>query len=103
MSCVNGIPVNQLHRRAGPVDVLIGLNYPRFHIGETKTREGFLARKSPLGWVVFGYDSHDVLPQMKQVLHVRLATPTDITEFWKIQAMGVSVPSCSCEAGKMSK
>ena len=40
---------------------------------------------------------------MKQVLHVRLATPTDITDFWKTEAMGVSVPSCTCEAGKMSK
>lgn len=27
-SSVLGIPVNQLHRRAGPVDLLIGINYP---------------------------------------------------------------------------
>ena len=40
---------------------------------------------------------------MKQVLHVRLATPTCITDFWKTEAMGVSVPSCTCKAGKMSK
>ena len=57
ISSVLGIPVNQLHRKAGPVDLLIGINYPRLHIGETKTKEGFVARKSPLGWVVFGYDS----------------------------------------------
>lgn len=62
-----------------------------------------MACKSPLGWVVFGYDSHNVLPQMKQVFHVLLATPTDITEFWKTEAMRVSVPSCTCEAGKMSR
>ena len=91
ISSVLGIPVNQLQRKAGPVDLLIGINYPRFHIGETKTKEGFVARKSPLGWVVFGYDSQDVLSQVKQVLHVRLATPTDITDFWKTEAMGVSV------------
>ena len=103
ISSVPDILVNQLHRRAGPVDLLIGVNYPRFHIGETKTTEGFVAHKSPLGWVVLEYDSHDVLPQIKQVLHVRLATPTDITEFWKTEAIGVSVPSCTCEAGKMSK
>ena len=98
ISSVLDILVNQLHRRAGPVDLLIGVNYPRFHIGETKTTEGFVASKSPLG-----YDSRDVLPQVKQVLHVRLATPTDITAFWKTEAIGVSVPSCTCEAGKMSK
>lgn len=34
---------------------------------------------------------------------VRLATPTDITEFWKTETMGVSVPSCTCEAGKIFK
>ncbi|XP_067030552.1 uncharacterized protein [Acropora muricata] len=98
ISSVLGILVNKLHRRAGPVDLLIGVNYPRFHIGETKKTEGFDARKSSLG-----YDSRDVLPQMKQVLHVRLATPTDITAFWKTGAIGVSFPSYTCEAGKMSK
>ncbi|XP_068762300.1 uncharacterized protein [Montipora capricornis] len=40
---------------------------------------------------------------MKQVLHVRLATPTYITDFWKTEAMGVSLTSCTCKAGKMSK
>ena len=40
---------------------------------------------------------------MKQVFHIGLATATDITEFWKTEAMGVSVPSCTLEAGKMSK
>ena len=40
---------------------------------------------------------------MKQVLHVRVATPTDITDLWKTEAMGVSLPLCTCDAGKMSK
>ena len=33
ISSVLGIPVNQPQRKAGTVDLLIGINYPRFHIG----------------------------------------------------------------------
>ena len=97
------LPVDELIRKAGPVDLLVGINYPRFHVGETKIRAGLVARRSPLGWVVFGCNSEDVLPNVKQVLHVRLATPIDLTEFWKTEAMGVSVSPCTCEAAKMSK
>lgn len=102
MSKVLGIPEEKLHRKAGPVDVLIGINYPRFHVGETKVKDGLVARKSPLGWVIFGSNSDDALPEAKQVLHVRLAEPIDLTDFWKTESMGVSVSPCTCEAAKMS-
>ena len=48
------LPAGELHRKSGPVDLLVGINYLRFHVGETKVRDGLVARKSPLGWVVFG-------------------------------------------------
>lgn len=102
MSKVLGIPEEKLHRKAGPIDVLIGINYPRFHVGETKVKDGLVARKSPLGWVIFGSNSDDALPEAKQVLHVRLAEPIDLTDFWKTESMGVSVSPCTCEAAKMS-
>ena len=100
---VFGIPLNELHRDAGPVDLLIGINYPRFHVGETKVSEGLVARKGPLGWVVFGCNSENASPEVKQVLLVRLATPIDLTDFWKTESMGVSVSPCTCEAAKMSQ
>lgn len=61
-----------------------------------------MARKSPLGWVIFGSNSDDALPEAKQVLHVRLAKPIDLTDFWKTKSMGVSVSPCTCEAARMS-
>ena len=49
ISSVIGISLNQLRSKARPVDLLIGINYPeaQFHIGETKTKEGFVAHKTP--------------------------------------------------------
>ena len=61
-----------------------------------------MARGSPFGWVVFGSNSDDALPEAKQVLHVCVAEPVDITEFWKTDSMGMAVSLCTCEAAKMS-
>ena len=100
---VFGIPISELHRDAGLVDLLIRINYPRSHAGETKTIEGLVARKGPLSWVVFGCNSENAPPEVKQVLLVRLATPIDLTDFWKTESMGVSVSPCTCEAAKISQ
>ena len=43
ISRVLGIPEEKLHRKAGPIDLLIGINYPRFHVGETKVNDGLVA------------------------------------------------------------
>ena len=102
VSRVLQISTDKLHRKAGPIDLLIGINYPRFHVGETKVKDGLVARRSPLGWVIFGTNSDDALPEADKVLHVRLAEPIDLTDFWKTESMGVSVSPCTCEAAKMS-
>ena len=46
--------LNQIKRKAGQIDVLIGINYSRFHLGETKVKRTLVSRKSALGWVIFG-------------------------------------------------
>ena len=102
VSRVLDIPTDKLYRKADPIDLLIGNNYPRFHVGETRVNDRLVAQRSPLGWIVSGSNSNDVLPEDKQALHVRLAEPVDITEFWKTELMGVSVSPCTCEATKMS-
>ena len=102
IASIFGIPTDKLKRRAGPIDLLIGINYPRFHVGQAKVRNSLVARNSPLGWVVFGCNAEEVIPEVKQVLHVRLTTPIDLTDFWKTESMGVSVSPCTCEAAKMS-
>ena len=83
------MPASKLHRKECPIDLLIGINYPRFHIGETKVKDGLVARRSPLGWVIFGSNSDDTLLEAEQVLYVRLFKPVDLTEFWTTESMGV--------------
>ena len=68
-----GLGSDDVRRQAGPIDVLIGINHSRFHVGETKVKGTVVARKSPLGWVIFGSNAEDLMPQIKQVSIVRLA------------------------------
>ena len=87
---------DDVRRHAGPIDVLIGIKYSRFHVGETKIKGTLVARKSPLGWAIFGSNAKDLMPQIKQVSIVRPAQPADMTDFWKTESMGVSIASCTC-------
>ena len=102
ISRVLKIPTDGFYRKEGPIHLLIGINYPRFHVGETKVKDGLVARRSPLGWVIFRSDSDDALPETRQVFHICLAEPVDLTEFWKTGCMGMSVSPCTCEAAEMS-
>ena len=52
-----GLSKSEVHRKPGPIDILVGINYPNFHTGETKVKDGLVARRSPLGWVIFGANS----------------------------------------------
>nr|XP_054773989.1 transient-receptor-potential-like protein [Lytechinus pictus] len=42
-----------LRRGSGSVHLLIGIDYPKMHLGETREKGQLAARKSPLGWVIF--------------------------------------------------
>ena len=53
----------------GPVDVLIGIDHPKLHTGETRGSGNLVARQSPLGWVVFGETSESC--DVSQVFHVK--------------------------------
>jgi hypothetical protein len=98
-----GIPIDQLKRKSGPVELLIGINYPHFHVGETRIKDGLAVRKSPLGWVAFGADNEQTQPKANQVMNVRLAAPIDLTEFWTTESMGVSISPCKCPPNKMTE
>ena len=39
-----GLPKNEFHRKPGPIDILIGINYATFKAGETKVKNGLAAR-----------------------------------------------------------
>ena len=91
VSRVLDIPTEKLYQKADPIDLLISINHPSFHVEETRVKDGLVARRSPFGWVVFGSNSDDALPEAEQVLHVCLAEPVDINEFWKTDSMGMTM------------
>ena len=72
------------------------------HAGQARQTGQLVARKTPLGWVVFGGSSDDT--QTKgHVYHVRVAAPVEMSDFWKTKAMGVEVKPCVCEADKLTQ
>ena len=90
----------RIFQENGPIDALIGINHAKMHAGETREAENLVARRSPLGWIVFGAASGQ--RQTVKVLHVQLSSPVDMTDFWTTEAMGVSPKSCGCNPEKLS-
>ena len=91
-----------LYRGKGQVDLLIGIDHARMHTGETRQAGHLVARKSPLGWVVFRGTSKDA-PEVSKTLHVKYTSPVDLTDFWTTEAMGVAITPCLCLANKLSQ
>ncbi|XP_077981413.1 uncharacterized protein LOC144436486 [Glandiceps talaboti] len=90
-----------IHRGSGSVDMLIGIDHAKMHAGETVEAGNLVARRSPLGWVIFGASTGEQ-PQNCQVLHIKLAAPVDLTDFWTTETMGVTVKSCSCKPDNLN-
>ena len=42
-----GLAPSAVRRKTGSIDLLIGINYSRFHVGETKVKASLVARRSP--------------------------------------------------------
>ena len=96
-----GLRKEEIRRESGPVDVLLGIDHPKLHTGETKESGTLVARRSPLGWIVFGATS-ERCESVNQVFHVKCSTPIDMTDFWTTESMGVEGKMCSCETKKLS-
>ena len=97
------VPAEKLRRKPGPIDILVGINYPKLHVGETTIKDGLVLREGPLGYVVFGMKEGHCDENSKQVMFVRVANPVDITDIWKTESMGVNAQPCTCRADEMSK
>jgi len=97
-----GIENEKIRRGKGPVDLLIGIDHAQLHKGETKQSGQLVARKTPLGWVLFGGSSSGT-EAASQIYHVAYATPVELTDFWKTEVMGVKVKPCICDTDKLSQ
>ena len=91
-----------IYRGKGPVDLLIGINHAHMHTGETRQAGNLVARKVPLGWVVFGGTSQDT-HGTSRILQVKSTTSIDLSDFWTKEAMGVDVTPCLCTTDKLSQ
>lgn len=83
-----GLQQDQVKRGRGQVDLLIGIDHAYMHTGQTKQVEHLVARKSPLGWVIFGsYTAQLIDDVTTTVLHVRFQEPVDLSGFWMTESM----------------
>ncbi|CAB4021694.1 Hypothetical predicted protein, partial [Paramuricea clavata] len=65
-----GLPKDQVVRRGkGHVDLLIGIDHAHMHTGQTKQADHLVARRSPLGWVIFGSTTGELSNTITTVLH----------------------------------
>ncbi|PFX31032.1 hypothetical protein AWC38_SpisGene4124 [Stylophora pistillata] len=94
------VPNEKIHRGKGQIDVLIGRDHAHIHTGQTKQVGQIVARKTPLGWVVFGGPTGSV-PSSSRILLVKHSAPVDLTHFWTTETMGVKVKPCVCDADKL--
>ena len=102
MTRLLGLESEKIWRGQGTIDLLIGIDHAHMHTGQTKQSGHLVARNTPLGWVIFGSSSEDV-PVSGLICHVQLATPVDISDFWRTEVMGVEVKPCVCDADKLTQ
>ena len=90
-----------LHRGNGSVDLLIGVDHARLHNGEIREAGHCTARRSPVGWVLFGTTLKDAV-HTHTVLHVKLTGPVDLTDFWTVEADGLKSEFCHCQRSSLT-
>jgi len=97
-----GLKNERFYRDKGLIDLLIGIDHAHMHTGETRQAGHLVARKSPLGWVIFGVTPRDA-HEANRILHVKYTVPVDLSDFWTTEAMGVAVKPCLCTEDKLSQ
>eukprot|EP00057_Strongylocentrotus_purpuratus_P004826 XP_003729535.1 PREDICTED: uncharacterized protein LOC100892047 [Strongylocentrotus purpuratus] len=93
--------LDKLNRGDGSVDLLIGADYARLHLGDVKSRERghLVATRTPLGWVVFGGKPGQ---SSGSVLNVQVVgNPIDLQDFWTTESMGVACPAMETDEQKL--
>ena len=96
-----GLREEEIRLRIGPIDLLVGIEHPKLHTGETREAINLIARQSPLGWVKFGA-THGKHWQVNRVSSVKVLTSIDMTDLWTTETMGVAAKPCECDADKLS-
>ncbi|XP_030832678.1 uncharacterized protein LOC105444283 [Strongylocentrotus purpuratus] len=72
-----GLKEQELKRGTGAVDLLVGIDHARLHGGEVREVGHLAARRSPVGWVVFGKGPTDRVSS-SSVLHIKISSQVDL-------------------------
>ena len=96
-----GLGEEEIRRKNGQVGLLVGIDHPKLHTGETREAANLILRQFPLGWVIFGATPRK-LEQVNRVFSVKVPTPIDMTDFWTTETMGVAAKPGEYEANKLS-
>ena len=91
----------ELRRGSGSIDLLIGVDHPSLHMGTSRKIGDIVARKSEIGWVLFGGKRNSPGDPCR-VLHISVATEVEMSRFWTTESMGVRAPSCNCVPDNLS-
>ena len=102
MTRLHGLESEKIWRGQGAIDLLIGTDLAHMHADQTNQSGHLVVRNTPLGWLIFG-SSSEVVPVIGLICDVQLATPVDISDFWRTEAMGVEVKPCICDADKLAQ
>ena len=99
-----GLSSNDIFRGNGEVDLLIGINHGKMHVGETRQYGDIIFRKSPIGWVVFGGSGANEQSSYR-LLNVRIAPTVNSSDVSSTEATGVQTTAsgCECQHVNMSK
>ncbi|XP_041469930.1 uncharacterized protein LOC121419541 [Lytechinus variegatus] len=90
---------DEIHRGSGPIDILIGMDHSKMHVGYTKIQGNLMARRSPLGWVIFG-STTEGYPE-GAVLHVTVNSPLDLRKSLTTEGMKVCNDPQRCQHSRM--
>ena len=87
--------------KAGPVDLILGVQYSHLH-AEEEIRQGLpfepVGKQTKLGWFVIGPDKTST----SAVCSVNFVEKIDMTTFYDLETVGVRAPDCTCPLNIMS-
>ena len=84
-----------LTHKAGPVDLILGVQYSHLH-AEEEVRQGLpfepVGKRTKLGWFVIGPDETNTSAECA----INFLERVDMTTFYDLETLGVRAPNCSC-------
>ena len=92
----------EFSHRAGPVDLILGVQYSHLH-AEDEVRQGLpyepVAKRIKLGWFVIGADSQSV----SSMSIISFVEKIDMNNLYDMETLGIRGPSCSCPTEVLSR